>query len=92
MTIVVLVTQDFVVEAQLFSSYEFAFLKISSLEKYFKESLINFNRVDISFVNAFVFDRHVRRSNYQIDSISLKDIEKTLNLKEKLDLAILFLD
>ena len=92
MTIVVLVTQNSIVKAQLSLDYEFAFLKISSLEKYFKKILINLNRVDISFVNAFVFDRHARRSNYQIDSISLKDIEKTLNSKKKLDLATLFLD
>ena len=82
MTIVVLVTQDFVVEAQLSLDYEFASLKISNLEKYFKEFLINLNRVDISFVNAFVLDRHTRRSSYQIDSIFLKDIEKTLNFNQ----------
>ena len=92
MTIVVLVTQNFVVEAQLCSNYEFASLKISNLEKYLKEFLINLNRVDISFVNVSIFDRHARRSSYQIDSISLKDIEKTLNFKEKLDFAILLLD
>ena len=67
-------------------------MEISGPEEYSKEPLINLNRVDISFVNAFVLDRHARRPGYQIGSISLKDIEKALNPKKKPDPATLLPD
>jgi hypothetical protein len=76
---------EFIVATQFSFDYESIFLKFSNFEKYFKNFLLNINRVDFNFVSVLILDRWTKRIDHQINFISLKNIKKILNFKKKID-------